>query len=464
MIPLHCHCNSLAYKAIKTDSINFTQGPIRKQLLRLAAPIVATSFVQMAYNFTDMAWLGRLGSREVAAVGVIGVLLWIATSIAQLTKTSAEVCVSQSLGARNEDQAVRYARHCTSWALIVGTCLALIYLLFGSPIVGIYHLESDVHQMALQYLRIVLVGLPGFFLTLAMSGIYNAHGRSMTPFKVNSLGLLLNMILDPLLIFVLHLGVVGAALATLISQLAVCAILYYRMQHRDKMLEGHAIITKLEGEPSRRIFAIGVPVVLLNSLFALINIFMGRIASEQGGAIGVAVMTTGGQLEGVTWNACQGFCTALAAFVGHNYAAHQFARIWQGYKTTIRITLSIGLFGTLLFLLLGESFFSLIIPDPETYVVGGRYLYIASFSQLFIMAEITTQGLFYGVGRSTTPAVISIVGNLLRIPLVLLLVYTGWGLDAVWWAVSLSSIGKGLTAIMVLLILRKSLLGERLVS
>ena len=85
-------------------------------------------------------------------------------------------------------------------------------------------------------------------------------------------------------------------------------------------------------------------------------------------------MTTGGQLEGVTWNACQGFCTALATFVGHNYAAHQFARVWRGYKTTILMTLSIGLFGTLLFLLLGESFFALIVPDPETYVEGGRYL------------------------------------------------------------------------------------------
>ena len=167
----------------QTDTINFTQGPIRKQLLRLAAPIVATSFVQMAYNFTDMAWLGRLGSREVAAVGVIGVLLWIATSIAQLTKISAEVCVSQSLGARDKPLAIKYARHCTTWALIVGTLLALVYLFFGSPIVGVYNLETDVHQMALNYLRIVLIGLPGYFLTLAMSGIYNAHGRSMTPLR-----------------------------------------------------------------------------------------------------------------------------------------------------------------------------------------------------------------------------------------------------------------------------------------
>ena len=409
----------------------------------------------MAYNFTDMAWIGRLGSREVAAVGIIGVLLWLANSIAQLTKTSAEVCVSQSLGSRDTPLAIKYARHCTTWALIVGTLLALLYLTCGSPIIGVYHLDSDVHQKALQYLHIVLLGLPLYFLTLAMSGIYNARGQSLTPFKVNSLGLLLNMGLDPLLIFVCHLGIIGAALATLISQGAVCALLYHRLQRHDKILDGASILTTTEREPSKRIFTIGMPVVLLNSLFVFINVFMGRIASEQGGAIGVAVLTTGGQLEAVTWSACQGFCTALATFVGHNYAARHFTRIWHGYKTTISITLSIGLLGSILFYFAGTPFFALIVPDPATYIVGGQYLRITSFSQLFMMTEITTQGLFYGIGRSAPPAIISISGNILRLPLALLMIHAGWGLNAVWWAISLSSICKGIAAIGALFLLKK---------
>ena len=308
----------------------------------------------------------------------------------------------------------------------------------------------------------MLLGLPLYFLTLAMSGIYNARGQSLTPFKVNSLGLLLNMGLDPLLIFVCHLGIIGAALATLISQGAVCALLYHRLQRHDKILDGASILTTTEREPSKRIFTIGMPVVLLNSLFVFINVFMGRIASEQGGAIGVAVLTTGGQLEAVTWSACQGFCTALATFVGHNYAARHFTRIWHGYKTTISITLSIGLLGSILFYFAGTLFFALIVPDPATYIVGGQYLRITSFSQLFMMTEITTQGLFYGIGRSAPPAIISISGNILRLPLALLMIHAGWGLNAVWWAISLSSICKGIAAIGALFLLKKRLTGKSL--
>lgn len=440
-----------------TKTIDFTQGSIGRQLLHLSAPIIATSFVQMAYNFTDMAWLGRLGSREVAAAGVIGVLMWLANSIAQLTKISGEVCVSQSLGAKDESKAREFAAHCTTWALIIGTLLGLIYLLFGSQLVSLYKLTPEVHHLAMNYLQIVLIGMPGYFLTLAMSAIYNANGRSITPFKINTIGLVLNMILDPLLIFGLRLGIVGAALATLISQLTVCLFLYYRMHYRDRLHDRFAIISPIHRAPTQRILAIGMPVVLLNSLFVFVNVFMGRLASEQGGDIGVAVLTTGGQLEAITWNACQGFCTALAAFVGHNYAAHKMDRVFAGYRTTIRITTMIGLFGSLLFYFFGEWIFALIVPDPATYIEGGRYLHIASFSQLFMMIEITTQGLFYGTGRSTTPAIISISGNLLRIPMAFLLISLGFGVSAIWWAVSLTSILKGIAAISCMPSLKRRL-------
>lgn len=124
---------------------------------------------------------------------------------------------------------VKFVRHRTTWAPIVGALLTLVYLFFGSLIAGIYSSEADVHQMAFRCLRTVLAGLLDYFPTLATSGICNAYRRSMTSFKINSLGLLFSTVLDSLLIFVCHLGVIGAVLATPFSQLAVCVIPYYRM-------------------------------------------------------------------------------------------------------------------------------------------------------------------------------------------------------------------------------------------
>lgn len=429
---------------------DLTTGPIGKQLLRLAAPIVGGSFIQMAYNFTDMAWLGRLGSKEVAAVGVVGVLLWLAYSIATLTKVGSEVCVAQAIGAKDSPRAASFASHNFTLSTLVALGIIALYYTVGPLIVQFYHLEPDSHGMALRYLYIVTPGLLPLFLSVTMGGLYNAAGQSTIPFRANAIGLVLNMILDPLFIFVCGWKTEGAALATTTAEVAVFLILLYRLRCKDRLFSGFPLWVKLQRQRVLAILKVGVPVALLNSLFAFVSIFMGRIVALKGSDIGVAVLTAGGQLEAITWNASQGFSTALGAFVGQNYASGKIHRVRKGYRSALLYTSMFGLTATLLFLFAGEEFFSIFVPDAATYVEGGRYLYIAAFSQLFIMVEITTQGLFYGVGKSGMPAIISIVGNYARIPVALLLIAHGGGLAAIWWTISMSSVAKGLVAALCL--------------
>ena len=101
---------------------NLTQGPINRQLFGLAMPIMATSFIQMAYSLTDMAWVGRLGSEAVAAVGAVGILTWMSGSIALLNKVGSEVSVGQSIGAQNREDARAFASHNISIALLIAVC------------------------------------------------------------------------------------------------------------------------------------------------------------------------------------------------------------------------------------------------------------------------------------------------------------------------------------------------------
>ena len=101
---------------------NLTQGPINRQLFNLAMPIMATSFIQMAYSLTDMAWVGRLGSEAVAAIGSVGILTWMSGSISLLNKVGSEVSVGQSIGAQNQEAARNFASHNITIALIVSLC------------------------------------------------------------------------------------------------------------------------------------------------------------------------------------------------------------------------------------------------------------------------------------------------------------------------------------------------------
>lgn len=434
---------------------NLTQGPIKQQLFNLAMPIMATSFIQMAYSLTDMAWVGRIGSEAVAAVGAVGILTWLSGSIALLNKVGAEVSVAQSIGAQSSEDARRFSSHNITIALIISVCWGGLLFLLAHPLIGVYELKASITANAISYLRIVSTGLPFVFLSAAFTGIYNAAGRSKIPFYISGAGLLLNIMLDPLFIFGLGLGTNGAAYATWISQAIVFSIFVYQLRCRDALLGGFPFFTRLRRKYTLRILKLGLPVAALNSLFALVNMFMCRIASGQGGHIGLMTFTTGGQIEGITWNTSQGFSTGLSAFIAQNYAGGRNDRVVKAWHTTLWMTGIFGALCTLLFVLFGNEVFSLFVPEAEAYEAGGVFLRIDGYSQLFMMLEITMQGVFYGLGRTLPPAIISITFNYIRIPLAIWLIQLGMGVEGIWWAVSITTIAKGIILLTWFLIIRK---------
>jgi putative efflux protein, MATE family len=437
---------------------DLTQGSISKQLFNLAIPIMGTSFTQMAYSITDMAWIGRIGSEAVAAIGAVGILTWMTTSIALLNRVGAEVSVGQSIGAQDVEKARSFASHNLTISLILSILWGGLLFALAFPIISIYKLEPNITHEAAIYLQIVTAAFPFIFLSAAFTGIYNASGQTKIPFFISATGLVVNMILDPLFIWVFEWGITGAAWATWLSQGTVLFLFLYNIKVRNPLFNGFPILIKLNGSFTRRIFQLGLPVALLNALFAIINLFMARTASIAGGHIGLMTLTAGGQIEAIAWNTSQGFSSALGAFVAQNYAAQKRDRVNSAYHTTLVMTSVLGICCTLLFVFFGSEVFSLIVPNREAYEAGGIFLRIDGYSMWFMMLEITMQGLFYGTGRTLPPAIISITFNLLRIPLAIYLAGTFLGIEGVWWAISITSTLKGIVAFGWFRILKKRLL------
>lgn len=422
---------------------NLTEGAIGRQLFQLAMPIMGTSFIQMAYSLTDMAWVGRLGSEAVAAIGAVGILTWMTNSLSYLNKVGAEVGVGQSIGARNTADARAYASHNLTLSLLIALCWGALLFGLAHPIIGLYKLEEPIALQAVQYLRIVATAFPFVFLSAAFTGIHNASGLSKIPFYISGMGLCLNMLLDPLFIFVLGLGTAGAAWATWISEAVVCLLFVYQLKRRQPLFGGFPFFSRLKKHYAWHIVRLGMPVALLNSFFAVINLLMGRAASTYGGHIGLMTLTAGGQMEAIAWNTSQGFSTALSAFTAQNFAARKSERIQKAYALTLQMTMLIGAFVTLLFVFWGSEVFSVIVPEQAAYEAGGVFLRIDGYSMILMMVEISTQGVFYGIGRTLPPALISIAFNIIRIPLANGLAAGGLGVEGVWWAISLSSMLKG---------------------
>ena len=430
---------------------DFTTGSISRQLTKLALPLMATSFVQMAYNLIDLAWVGRLGSESVAAVGAMGMLMWMIHSIALFSKISAEVTIGQSIGIKRFDKASIYASHTTTIAIILGAVFFIVFLSIPHLFVDFFKLTTSISLEAVDYLRIISFSIPIVFMILNFSGIYVGSGRSDIPFYFNAAGLILNIILDPLLIFGLGpfpaLGSSGAAIATTFSQLIVLVLFIWHLKKRQGVFGDFPFLTTLKSSYTKNIFKLGFPVAAMNIFFSLINMNLVRIASIHGGHLGVTSQTTGGQIEGITWNTTQGFATALGSFVAQNYSAGRMDRAKKAFAFTLRIMLSLGVVISIAFMLYGANIFSIFIPEENAYLAGGDYLFVLGISQIFMMLELTTQGMFNGIGRTAPPAIISMTFNAIRIPLAMYLA-TQMGVTGVWWAITITTVIKGTILIL----------------
>lgn len=427
--------------------VNLTEGGIFSVLTRLAMPIIATSFVQMAYNLTDMMWVGRVGSDAVAAVGTAGFFTWLANAIILIPKVGAEVGVAQSVGGGELPEARRYVRHSFQMIVMLAVLYAAGLIVFRRPLLSFFRLGDAIESASRTYLVIVALGMPFFTANPIFTAILNGSGDSSTPFRINSVGLVLNIILDPFFIFGLgpipRLEVAGAATATVIAQMAVTALFIWEARRRPELFSGLKFTAKPDPVLLKRITKMGLPVAVQSGLFTFISMVVARIVA-QWGALPIAVQKVGSQIESISWLTVGGFQSAMSAFIGQNYGGRRWERVYKGYFTGLSIAGSIGVVATLLLALAAEPLFAIFIPEAEAIALGVVYLRILSVSQFWMAVEILTAGAFIGQGRTAPPAIISITFNALRIPGALLLSATSLGLKGVWWAVSITSIFKGL--------------------
>jgi len=428
---------------------NLTHGPIFKQLLKMAMPLMAINFLQMAYTLTDMAWLGHLSSKDIAAVGAIGIVIWLLESLALTTKRGAEIKIAQHIGANLLSEARKYASHNLSISFIMGITISFLLWVFSDPVISLFRLEQDVADLAKNYLQIVCFSFPTVFLSLTFTGIFNGLGRPEIPFYYSSTGFIFNMILDPLLIYgyagLPRFGIEGAAIATMISQFTVLSLFIWKTKAKGGVLNRFPYFIRLQKKHSFEIFKIGLPNALLSCVHASTNLFTASIASIFGGHIGVMSQTTGGQIEGICWHAADGFSSALGAFVAQNHAAKKTERTIKAYKYTLFALLILGFVVSCFFYFFGNEIFSLFVNEKTAVTAGGDYLKIVAFCQVFMVVEITAMGMWNGYGNSVPPSIVSIIFNVARIPMALLFGKL-MGITGVWWALTISCMLKGIVS------------------
>lgn len=442
----------------KKTQNRLTEGPILKTLIRLALPIVGSSFLGTVYSITDMAWIGMLGSRAVAGVGVGGMYVWLSQGIVSLARMGGQVHVAQCFGRNEKEKAANYAMAAVQMTILFALVFSAFCLLLTDPLIGFFNLnDAESIDSARIYTRITCGLILFSYLSQTLTGLYTAQGDSRTPFLANLLGLVTNMILDPVLILGIgpfpRLEVAGAAMATVTAQVIVSGVMLISAIHFSRQGNNVLFQTGIHSVKEKRYYRdickMGIPTALQGMIYCMISMILAAFTAVFGPAA-IAVQRLGGQIESVSWNVSDGFAASLNAFVGQNYGAGKMERVRKGCRYGC-ITVAVwGLMVTLAFLLLPELISRVFFHEEEALAISVNYLKIIAWSEAFMCVELTAIGALSGLGKTKLCSIISILFTGLRIPLAVILSKTLLGLDGVWWALASTSIMKGIIFYIVL--------------
>lgn len=429
---LHQHC------FMQKD---LTHGDVFSHICRLAIPIAFTSLLQLAYSFTDMLWIGRLGTDAVTAVGVASFFLHLGWAIASIVIVGTNIKIAHHIGAKNTAKVQSYFSNglVTLW-LITFFYIGIIHA-YDEELLSLFNItETNTINTACKYLTYSSWGLLFLFTQQLFAKTHNAHGDTRTPLRISLIAIVTNIFLDPVFIFQLEMGVTGAALASVISQF-LAVVLYTTKTHH--FLSNPWYSHQIQKQHIISIFKLGTGPSFQYILFSLIAIALAQIISQFGDEA-IAAHKIGLQIESLSFVLISSLSSALLAFTGQNYGAQNFERIWHAYQTAIVLSITYGLLISIILIVFSESFISWFVTDPQTIAIGSSYLIIIGTTQIFMCVEMATTGILNGIGSTKTPAIINTSFTLLRLPIALYLTQIlNIGVNGVWYAIALSSILRG---------------------
>lgn len=429
-------------EVIKNTKPNILSGNIEKVLFSLAIPIVLSNFIQTLLGIIDMIWIGKLGSEAVSAIGTASFYVNLATALTTLVCIGSGVKIAHSIGSKDKQSESVYFNNGLLLSIGISVLYVIVVGVFSNELIQYLDIsDSSIANMALEYLRTSLYGVPFLFIVTYFITVMTSYGETKTTFKANSIGLIFNIIVDPILIFgigpIPEMGVSGAAWATNIARMIILLVL---VLSKPTFLNG-SLKRKIEKSKAYEVMKMGLPITLQRIIFIFISMIIAKIIVRFG-TDAIAVQKIGIQIESISYVTIGGLQGAISAFIGQNYGNRNYRRISQGFSIATKLVVLFGIIVTIVMLIFPEQLFSIFINDSNIINEGVSYMQAIAFSQLFMCVELLTVGAFNGIGKTYVPPVVSISLTLLRIPLALVL-SSLVGIKGVWWSISISSILKG---------------------
>ena len=436
----------------KTDFLG--RDAIFPLLLKMGIPAAVGMLVNALYNVVDTIFVGHgVGPLAIAALSIVFPLQMIVSAVAQALGIGAASIVSRRLGEKRPgDAAAAMGTAYAAVMLVTATLVALVFL-FTRPILAFFGASETIMPYALSYTRIVAAGFFFFSMSMCASNLVRAEGNAKASMIGMLLGAGLNTILDPIFIFGLRMGVEGAAVATVISQVVSCAYLFSLYFRKKSHVPIGGADLRISPSVLRDEALLGVPAFVQSAGMSLLALLINNTLGRYGGDLAITTYGMNHKILSIIIMPILGIIQGFQPIAGYNYGARHFDRVRQSLKTTVITALAVSLAGYAFMMLAPRAAIGMFTTDAELIASSARVLRVMALFIPLASLQITGSTYFQAVGKKTQSMLLGLSRQFLMLIPIVLILPPLIGVDGVWMAFPIADLAS--TALTLALLARE---------
>ncbi|MCI8300464.1 MAG: MATE family efflux transporter [Lachnospiraceae bacterium] len=433
---------------------DFSKGKVWQNIVAQSIPLVLAQLIQLLYNVVDRIYIGHLPGTDSMALTGIGLAFPLTTLVAAFTflfGTGGTPLFSIARGARQEERAEQILGNTCSLLFYSSVVLLLFCYFLRAPILYLFGASADSYSYADAYLQIYLLGTPFSMLSTGLNGFINAQGFPRIGMLTTLLGAVLNLALDPVFIFGLHMGVGGAALATVLSQSVSCMWVLKFLTGKRALLRIKKVHLRIERKLAGEIAALGMPGFIMQGTNCLVQVVCNATLKVYGGDLYVGIMTVINSAREILSLPVIGITNGAQPVLGYNYGAKEYEKVRQGIRFTAISGIAYTLLAWLLVIVSPHLLMSVFTEDTAMIETGAGALRLYFFGYFFMAFQFTGQSAFTALGYSRHAIFFSLLRKaVIVVPLTLLLPKFGSGVNGVFLAEPVSNAIGGLACFVTM--------------
>ena len=430
-----------------TQGVKTLVGDPKKAIMKLALPMILAMSVQVIYNLVDAFWVSGLGANALAAVGLFFPFFFMMLALATGLGVGGGAAISRRIGAKDKNGANNVATHTMVFMVIVSLAITLPLLLLAEPMfIAIGAGTGETLEYTLAYSNVLFGGAIILFFANVANALLRGEGDAKRAMYAMMLGGIINIILDPILIYTLDMGIAGAAWATLISLGVSAALLFYWLfMKKDTYIDIAIRKFKYSKEIAKDIFKVGVPASVQQLTMSINMLLLNIIIIGVAGTDGVAVITTGWRILTLGVLPLMGIATAVVSVCGAAYGMGKYNRMDSALKYAIKIGLMIVLIPAVAFFLMAGQIAAVFTQAESAAHLAPdltRFFLVAWLFLPTVAHGMLSGAMFQGAGKGMNALVLTLFRTVLLTPALawFLAVSMGMGLDGVWWGLVVANI------------------------